>query len=85
MKINYLKKTLDESAAKLCLLPRSFIRETRVVEAHLTMMAMMTKMMTKMMIIIMTKMMTKIMIKIMAKIMARMIIILMIPYLGTLL
>ena len=33
-----LKKTLEEKAAKLCLLPSSLSRETKVVEAHLTMM-----------------------------------------------
>ena len=35
-----LKKTLDEEAAKLCLLLSSLIRETKVVEAHLTMVMM---------------------------------------------
>ena len=35
---NHLKKTLEEKTLKLCLLPSSFIRETKVVEAHLTMM-----------------------------------------------
>ena len=32
---NHLKKTLEEKTLKLCLLPSSFIRETKVVEAHL--------------------------------------------------
>ena len=44
---DHLKKTLEENAAKLLLLPSSLIRETKVVEAHLTMMAMLIPVMTK--------------------------------------
>ena len=32
---SHLKKTLEEKVPKLCLLPSSFMRETKVVEAHL--------------------------------------------------
>ena len=32
---SHLKKTLEEKVPKLCLLPSNFMRETKVVEAHL--------------------------------------------------